>query len=160
MPAIDLSGFLSHLDLGANVHLLAATASHEGAGCQVKVVVDTPEGVTVDQIARIGKLLRSDPGLAQRLNPAGGGGTSPDYRIEVTSPGVAAGLERPWQYPRHMGRRLKVRLEQPRDQMADPVQITGRLVSIGSDGIELETPVDRRVIAWEQIATAKVVLNW
>ena len=81
MPAVDLSDYLSQLDLGANVYLLMATASHEGAGSQVKVVVDTPEGVTLDQIARIGKLLRSDPGLAQRLNPAGYGGDSPDYRI-------------------------------------------------------------------------------
>ncbi len=160
MPAVDLSGYLSQLDLGANVHLLAATASHEGAGSHVKVVVDTPAGITVDQIARIGKLLRIDPGLAERLNPAGCGGTSPDYRIEVTSPGVDTGLEQPWQYPRHIGRRLEVRLLPPKNQMADPVLIAGRLLNAGSDGIELETTVNRRVIAWEQIDSAKVVLNW
>ncbi len=160
MPAVDLSGYLSQLDLGANVHLLAAAASHEGAGSQVKVVVDTPEGVTVDQIARIGKLLRCDPGLAERLNPAEFGGTAPDFRIEVTSPGVDAGLEQPWQYPRHIGSRLEVRLLQPNSQMADPVIIEGRLINAGIDGIELETSIDRRVIAWEQIDSAKVVLNW
>lgn len=160
MPAVDLSDYLSHLDLGTNVHLLVATASHEGAGSRVKVVVDTPEGITVDQIARIGRLLRSDPGLAERLNPAESGGTSPDFRIEVTSPGVNAGLEQPWQYPRHIGRRLEIRLRPPKNQMADPAQIEGRLIDAGLDGIELETPVDRRVIAWEQIDTAKVVLNW
>lgn len=153
MPVVDLSGYLSRLDLGANVYLLVATASHEGAGSHVKVVVDTPEGVTVDQITRIGKLLRGDPGLAERLN-------SPDYRIEVTSPGVDTGLEQPWQYPRHIGRRLEVRLLSPQNQSADPAPLAGRLINAGSDGIELETTVDRRVIAWEQIDTAKVVLKW
>ena len=160
MPSVDLSDYLSQLDLGANVYLLMATASHEGAGSQVKVVVDTPQGVTVDQIARIGKLLRSDPGLAQRLNLAVNGGDSPDYRIEVTSPGVAAGLEQPWQYPRNIGRRLEVRLVQPENQMADPVVIEGRLINAGRDGIEIETPVEVRVITWDQIDSARVVLKW
>ncbi len=160
MPAVDLSGYLSLLDLGADVHLLLATASHEGPGSQVKVIVDTPEGVTVDQIARIGRLLRSDPGLAERLNTVGCEGTSPDYRIEVTSPGVGSGLEQPWQYPRHIGRRLEVRLRPPKNQMGDPALIEGRLINAGRDGIELETTVDRRVISWEQIDSARVVLNW
>ncbi len=153
MAAVDLSGYLSQLDLGTNVHLLVVTASHEGAGSQVKVVVDTPEGVTVDQIARIGKLLRIDPGLAQQLN-------SVDYRIEVTSPGVGSGLEQEWQYPRHIGRRLEVRLLQPKNQMAEPALIMGRLINAGSEGIELETTVGEQVIDWEQIDTARVVLNW
>ena len=96
MPSVDLRDYLSQLDLGANVYLLMATASHEGAGSQVKVVVDTPKGVTVDQIARIGKLLRTAPGLAQRLNSAGNGGDSTYDRIEVTSHGVARGRVHPW----------------------------------------------------------------
>ena len=78
MSAVDLSDYLSKLDLGADVRLLEATASHAGPGCRVKVVVDTPDGVTVNQINRIGKLLRGDPGLAELLNLAECGGTSPE----------------------------------------------------------------------------------
>lgn len=153
MAVIDLSSYLSQLDLGAGIHLLTATASQQGAGSQVKVVVDTIEGVTVDEIVGITRRLREDSGLAELAG-------TPDFRIEVTSPGVATGLQAPWQYQRHIGRRLEVCMR-PVDGDDTATQIVeGDLLEAGPGGISLDTDNEQRSITWEQINTAKVVLNW
>lgn len=153
MAVIDLSSYLSQLDLGAGIHLLTATASHQGAGSQVKVVVDTIEGVTVDEIVGITRRIREDSGLAELAG-------TPDFRIEVTSPGVTTGLQEPWQYQRHIGRRLEVRMRPVDGDDTATLTVEGDLLDAGPEGISLDTDDEQRSIAWEQINDAKVVLNW
>ncbi|MEE9466496.1 MAG: hypothetical protein V3W14_13085 [Candidatus Neomarinimicrobiota bacterium] len=153
MAAIDLSDHLSRLDLGADVQLLAATASHQGAGAQVKVVVDTIDGITVDEITGITKLLRKDADLAELAG-------TPDFRIEVTSPGVAAGLQEPWQFQRHIGRRLEIRMHSDDENGTGAPTVKGDLLNAGHDGISLENDGEHMEIAWDQIDTARVLLSW
>ncbi len=153
MSIIDLSNYLSQSDLGAGIHLLTATASHQGSGFQIKVVVDTIDGVTVDEIVGITRQLRADSGLAELA------GTE-DFRIEVTSPGIAAGLQKPWQYQRHIGRRLEIGMRPVGEDDTAPQVVEGALIEAGPDGIYLETDGKQRSIAWEQIDAAKVILSW
>ena len=153
MAAIDVSDYLSQLDLGADVQVLTATTSHQGAGAQVKVVVDTIDGITVDEITRITRLLRKDAGMAELAG-------TPEFRIEVTSPGVAAGLKEPWQFQRHIGRRLEVRMCSEEENGTGAPNVKGDLLKAGPEGISLEKDGERMEIAWDQIETARVLLSW
>lgn len=145
--------YLSALALGPEVHVLDASVSKGGRQPLVRVVVDTPAGITIDEIAKISQLVRRDPGVAKQV------GTT-DFRLEVTSPGVKAGLTEPWQYPRHVGRRLIVRLHPPIGEDESATNIEGQLLRTGPKGIVLERSEGEEEIAWERIQQAVVQLKW
>lgn len=147
----NLREFIDNLILGADIHVLEAFAG-EGGNPLIRIVVDTPAGITIREVTRIHKQLRDDPDLAQRLDTA-------DYRVEVTSPGTGFGLQEPWQYPRHVGRRLKLRLQRT-DGERPPEVVKGALVQVDDGGIRLTMDDGERYIVWEQIDKATVKLAW
>lgn len=149
----DLYEYLSELVLGPDVHVLAASISKGGGRSLVKVVVDTSTGITIDEIAGISRLLRKDAGVARQV------GTT-DFRLEVTSPGVNASLREPWQFPRHVGRLLTVRLHTPQETGKDEARIEGQLLRAGAEGITMRLAESQREIAWERIQLAEVQLEW
>lgn len=149
----DLERYLMEMNLGPNVHVLGASASDQGRSPLVTVVVDTPTGITIDEIADISRRLRKDAGVAQHI------GTT-DFRMEVTSPGVKTGLREPWQFPRHIGRRLIVYLN-PVPGMDDrSASIEGDLIETTSEGIVLKSTGADEEISWSRIRKAVVQLNW
>ncbi|UCH63173.1 MAG: hypothetical protein JSU77_01600 [Fidelibacterota bacterium] len=149
----DLYNYLSERSLGPDVHILAASVSDSGRQPHVKVVADTPTGITIDEIASISRLLRKDAGIAGKI------GTT-DFRLEVTSPGIMSGLKEPWQYPRHMGRRLAVQLNDPVGSDEGRMSIEGELLRTSQHGIVLKLAEAEEEIAWERIHQAVVQLNW
>ena len=141
------------INLGPDVHVLGASTSDPGRNPLVTVVVDTPTGITIDEIADISRRLRKDAGVAQHV------GTT-EFRIEVTSPGVKAGLREPWQFPRHIGRRLIVYLN-PNPGMDDrSTSIEGDLIQTTTTGIVVRSAGADEEIAWSRISKAVVQLNW
>ncbi|UCD36918.1 MAG: hypothetical protein JSW54_08745 [Fidelibacterota bacterium] len=149
----DLYEYLASLSLGADVHLIAVSVSESGRQPQIKVTVDTPLGITIDEIANITHLLRTDEGMIQEL------GTS-DYRLEVTSPGVESGLEEPWQFTRHVGRRLIVHLKTTDEPDGSESRVEGKLLNTSPAGIVLGLADKKDEIAWEAIQRAVVKLDW
>ena len=53
------------------------------------------------------------------------------YTLDVSSPGVSRPLQLPRQYPKHIGRKLQVRLQ-------DGSEAEGTLTEVGDDSIKLE----------------------
>jgi ribosome maturation factor RimP len=149
----DLYNYLSELSLGPDVHVLTATVSDPGQQPLVKVVVDTPTGITIDEIAGISRLLRKDADVASQVGAA-------DFRLEVTSPGIGSGLKEPWQYPRHVGRRLAVQLGEPAGFDGSRISVEGELLRTSRQGIILRLADVEEEIAWERIQQAVVQLNW
>jgi len=149
----DLYNYLSERSLGPDVHILAASVSDSGRQPQVKVVVDTPTGITIDEIAGISQLLRKDADIAGQIGTA-------DFRLEVTSPGIISGLKEPWQYPRHVGRRLTVQLSDPAGSDESRISIEGELLRTSQQGIVLKLAEAEKEIAWERIQQSVVQLNW
>ncbi len=117
------------------------------------MVVDTPTGITIDEIAGISRLLRNDADIASQVGAA-------DFRLEVTSPGIGSGLKEPWQYPRHVGRRLVVQLVEPAMSDESITSIEGKLLRTSQQGIVLRLADAEEEIAWERIQQAVVQLNW
>lgn len=162
----DLPEYLSGLDLGTDVHILEATVSSDRRNPLVKVVVDTVQGITIVELVRIARQLRDDDHLPAHLGLSA-------CRVEVTSPGVSYGLSQPWQFTRHVGRRLAIQMETPdkvpagRSLLATPTgeadrpsKIEGQLIQAGAEGILLDVAGVREQIAWKQIQKATVQLAW
>ena len=125
-----------------------------GANPLVRLVVDTPEGVTVAELTSISRRLQADEELARLLG-------ANQVRVEVSSPGVNSGLKEPWQYGRHIGRDLTVALIGPESEPSSiGGEVEGRLVHAGREGIVLDTQAGEASIAWGTIAQAHVQLNW
>ncbi len=171
----DLLEYLSGLDLGTGVHILEATVSSGRINPLVKVVVDTVQGVTIDELARISRQLRDDDLLSAHLGVS-------DCRVEVSSPGVSYGLRQPWQFSRHVGRQVAIRIQSPDEvpsgpgplakptqavpgtgrpgETGSPSKIEGELIEAGPDGILLEVAGVREQVAWKHIQKATVQLAW
>ena len=92
----------------------------EGAGSgTVRVVIDHPDGVTLDLCAAVTndlELVREKVG------------------IEVSSPGRERPLTRPEHYRRFLGRRAKVRTAEPLEGQSN---FTGELVGASSDEVTI-----------------------
>lgn len=171
----DLLGYLSGLDLGTDVHILEAIVSPDRRNPLVKVVADTEQGITIDELVRITRQLRDEDHLPVHLGVS-------DCRVEVTSPGVSYGLRQPWQFSRHVGRRLAIQIETPDEvptghsTLAGPTlavpgtgrpgeagslsKIEGQLIQAGPEGILLEVAGVHEQFAWKQILKATVQLAW
>ena len=150
---LDIGAYLSGRGLGPDVHVLAADIGGGGARPRVKIIVDTPSGITIDEIANLTRRLRADEGLAQQVG-------SDTFGLEVTSPGVKAGLTEQWQYPRHTGQLLQVTVQAPAGDEIGARTVSGRLLRTQPEGIVLELPGGQETIGWDDIRHAAVELEW
>jgi ribosome maturation factor RimP len=79
----------------------------EGRGMILRLFVDRPGGVTVDDLSRLSRRL----GDVLDVH----GGLELPYTLEVSSPGVNRRLARPEHYARYVGERIRVRTQVPRE---------------------------------------------
>ena len=119
-----------------------------GATQVVEVYLDNATGVTVDLCTEVSRELLS-------AVDAGGiiGGS---YRLEVSSPGIDRPLRHPWQYPKHVGRRLLVRLCTPEGNR----EVRGELVRADEQGIALRTGEGEQTILFADMQEGRVVAPW
>jgi ribosome maturation factor RimP len=89
---------------------------------KVLVFVDGDHGVTIDHCAELSRAMSEELDKLPGLNES--------YVLEVSTPGVDHPLKFNRQYPKHVGRTLKVTL---RDQ-----SIEGKLTDVSTDAITLE----------------------
>lgn len=101
--------------------VLDVTVSSTKVG-RIRVVMDGDKGVTIDDCAEVSRELNQ---LIDGL------GLLEDYNLEVTTPGVDQPLRNFRQYPKHIGRQLKVELNDGRT-------ITGRLKDASIKAIVIE----------------------
>ncbi len=104
-------------------HLIDFVARGDRGRRVLEVFIDAEAGVSLDLCSTISRALLQaiDAG---RLVDGG-------YRLEVSSPGLSRPLQYPWQYRKHIGRRLEVRWRQG----AEALSGTGELVAADEDAI-------------------------
>ncbi len=90
---------------------------------RISVLLDSDEGITIQECARISRKLANDLEAEALLDGA--------YTLEVSSPGVDQPLRLPRQYIKNTGRLLKVSLQ-------DGEVLTGRLTGVSEGGIVLD----------------------
>jgi ribosome maturation factor RimP len=100
----------------------------QGRHATLRVYIDSPDGVNVDDCAAVSRQLSA---LLDVEDPLPGG-----YTLEVSSPGLDRPLLTPAHYRRFVGELVKLTLAQPRDGRR---KFKGRLVEAGDDHVVIET---------------------
>jgi ribosome maturation factor RimP len=112
----------------------------------VEVYVDAEAGVTAGLCTRVSREIQQG---MDALDP------DAEYRLVVSSPGVDRPLLHAWQYPKHIGRKLRVRV-----RAGDAVrEVAGKLVEADPEGFVLEADTRER-IDLASVLEARVALPW
>jgi len=128
---------------------------HREAGRRVlRVTVDRDPadgGLDLEVVARVSERISRRLDL-EGFDPPGG-----PYTLEVSSPGVERRLRTPRDFERRIGARIRVRTREP---VAGSRTHAGTLVGATPDAIRVATDTGERDLAFEDIASARTVLDW
>jgi ribosome maturation factor RimP len=105
----------------------------------ITILVDTLEGVTIDQCALMSRKLAHFIEENVLIEEA--------YNLEVSSPGLDFPLSQGWQFQKNTGRKVKIWMKNK-----DPENVEGTLVSHTDDAVEIlteKTVKHRKIIAKE-----------
>ena len=116
----DLRAAAGQLLDGSSAFVLEVRVT-PGKTTRIRVIVDGDTGVTIDDCARISRELN------QRME---GLGLSGDYNLEVTTPGVDQPLRVMRQFPKHIGRNLRLVTKEGRE-------MKGKLLEVSAEGLRL-----------------------
>ncbi len=126
-------------------------ALHSGRKSTVlEVFIDAAGGVTSDVCAEVSREL----GAALEA----GNLIEGPYRLEVSSPGVDRPLKFPWQYSKHVGRRIHCRLRSD----GGSAELAGKLVSVDAAGVTVQGEGGgvAREIPFAEIIEARIRTPW
>jgi len=134
---------------------------HKGGKSRLVITLDHDQGLTTDSCAsvsrQLGKYLEEHEDLTEGA-----------FILEVTSPGADQPLRVPRQFPKHIGRTLRVK-------MLEGNEFVGELALVEEDGIVIlaevrdpkkklpkhkPVPTEERKIAFNEIAEAQVELRF
>jgi len=90
-------------------------------GNRIMVFIDGDQGVTIDDCANLSRYIESK--LDRNVE---------DYSLEVSSAGADAPLKFKRQYPKHVGRTLRLKLR-------DNIELQGELTAVNESGIIVKT---------------------
>jgi ribosome maturation factor RimP len=114
----------------------------------LRVYVDGPQGVSVDQCAEISRHLSVTLDIEDPLPGP--------YTLEVSSPG----LKRPFfscaQLPPYIGQPLSIKLRTPKGNQKN---WTGTLIRVRQQTLTLEVDGQEHEFAWDNILKARLVLQ-
>lgn len=128
-----------------NVSLWDVKFVKEGASCYLRVFIDKPEGISIDDCTNVSHAI--DP-IIDEADPIDG-----SYYLEVCSAGLDRELIRYEHFEYAIGRNIKVKLFK---NLNGNKTFEGKLISYGED-LKLETPEGE--ITFELSQIAKVTLN-
>jgi len=131
------------------VELVEIIYRREAGGMVLRLLVDTPEGITVDECEEIsnfvGEVLDKENVISER------------YTIEVSSPGLDRPLKTARDFERAMGKVLDVTTYEPIDGKRTH---EGRLVGMSDDGLVLERNGISTVIPRAKVARAVLKIEF
>jgi ribosome maturation factor RimP len=131
-----------------SVILYKISVNKPGKSLQIKITVDTEEGITLHQCQQLSQKF-SDYFYQKDLLEG-------DYRLEVSSPGITKPLEHAFEYKRNIGKDLTIEYLE-NDQK---ITVVGELKGMEENKITIESKKNEILIPLSSIKTAKVKLKW
>jgi ribosome maturation factor RimP len=140
-PIADREEWLRNTLEGLGYELVDLESSRGGL---IRVFIDTPQGINVDDCARVSHHL-TRAFVVEGV----------DYeRLEVSSPGLDRPLKRLSDFERFSGREASIKLKLPRDGRR---RFEGRIAGVESGKVLLEVEGERLAIGFEDIDRARLV---
>jgi ribosome maturation factor RimP len=115
----------------------------------VRVFIDRPQGVGVDDCERISHELAALLDVEDPVPIA--------YTLEVSSPGLDRVLRTPAHFQRFVGERIWLELQVARDGRR---RYTGRLEAVSPEGIELTVDGAKVAVRFSEIERARLAPQW
>ena len=112
----------------------------------LRVYIDSPAGVTVDNCADVSRQLSA---LLDVEDPLPG-----HYTLEVSSPGLDRPLVKPDDFRRFVGETIKVKMHEP---ILGRENFAGRLVEVATDHVVVEVDKEHYDLAFEGMERARLV---
>ncbi|MFI5758847.1 ribosome maturation factor RimP [Streptomyces sp. NPDC051569] len=147
-----LRGLLEPLVSAKDLDLEEIELSRAGRRRVLRVVVDSDEGVDLDECAELSRTI-SD--LLDETDAMG----EDEYQLEVTSPGAERPLTEHRHYLRAVGRLARI-------QPHEGDEVVARILAVDDDGLDLEVPGVKgrkptaRRVEFSQIAKARVEIEF
>ncbi len=153
-PVVDrISEVVSPILWALGVELVDLVCAEQGSRSVVRVYIDKPDGVTVDDCGRAH--LAISPAL-DVLDPF-----PHAYTLEVSSPGLDRAFRRIQDYRRAVGRRVSVKLRQPIDSQW---RVVGLLTAVNEQGVTVVVsdprPERTVLLGFDSIAEARRVVTF
>ena len=140
-PIADREEWLRNTLEGLGYELVDLESSRGGL---IRVFIDTPQGINVDDCARVSHHL-TRAFVVEGV----------EYeRLEVSSPGLDRPLKRLADFERFSGREASVKLKLPRDGRR---RFEGRIAGVEAGKVLLEVEGERLAIGFEDIDRARLV---
>jgi ribosome maturation factor RimP len=141
---VDAEALVRPVIEGEGLDLVDVTFGRESGRRILRVTVDREGGVDLDTISQISQKV------SRRLDLEG---FEPGpYALEVSTPGIERPLRRPQDFRRAVGERVRVKTE-------DGV-LVGELRAAEDDAIRIAAAEGERLLALEEVAAAKTVVDW
>jgi ribosome maturation factor RimP len=154
--AADLAGQRSRLQAvvepvvsAAGYDLEALSLKRVGRRHQVRVIVDSDDGVNLDTVAH---LSRDISAALDEADEADGDLVGGEYDLEVSSPGIDRPLTLPRHWRRNIGRLVKV--------TAADRAIVGRITAADGTGIELDVEGQPRRLTYAELGPGRVQIEF
>jgi ribosome maturation factor RimP len=118
----------------------------------LKVVLDSDDGVDLDEAAQVSRAISERLDALDAADPMGAAA----YTLEVTSPGIGRPLTLPRHFRRAQGRLLAI-------TAADGSTLLGRVLAAQDDGVDLlvgSSGIEPRRMSYPEIAKARVEVEF
>ena len=132
--------------LDPDIHLMDVQENHQRN--LVKIVVDSESPISINKIANITRTIR-DSEVIDKYFPSG-------YKMEVTSVGITANLEQPFQFKKNIGRQLNLKII-----VEDSFKsVKAILKDIDEKGIFIQLKDEISHINYADIKQAKIIVSF
>lgn len=117
----------------------------EGASWYLRVFIDKPEGISIDDCTNVSHAI--DP-IIDEADPI-----DVSYYLEVCSPGIERELTRRRHYEESVGKTVRLKLYKACDGKKE---LTGTLENVGEDSITLNAGTDALTVEFKNISKANL----
>ena len=121
----------------------------EGADFVLRIVIDKPEGVTIDDCERVNRAI--DP-LLDEADPI-----ETSYKLEVSSPGIERTLSRPEHFAASIGADVELSLYAPYEGSR---KVRGKLASYANGDVTLTVGETDVTFKKADVAKARTLFEW
>ena len=141
---------LAAIAVDEGLELLATEVVGNGPKAVLRLIVDSPDGVTLDQCSAISRQASALLDVEDPIRHT--------YTLEVSSPGLDRKLYSPDDYRRFIGERINVRMD---PSFRDHRGVTGELVGIEDGIVSVSDDKDQVVnLPLEQVFEARIEVDW
>lgn len=134
---------------GLALELVDVRYVKEGGRWYLRVFIDKPGGVTLDDCQAVSERL---DGVLDHTNPIPGA-----YTLEVSSPGLARCLKKPADFQRFRGHLVRLTTFAP---LSGRKRFTGRLCDLAGETVILEVDGMQVMIPLKQVAAARLEVEF